>query len=110
MLPKSTFSPSLIKHLFLYYNRRFKLTLSFIYLLVNQLMYHVGIKIARIESTNKKYLEKLGSLIKREDFKEVLHEVAYNPKGKSSKILNNKLMRILSFIGKDLPFSAFERS
>ena len=111
MLPKSTFSASLMKHLYLYYDGRFESTQTFTHLLFNQYMRHIAIrKIAKAESSNKKYLENLGSLLKREDFKEALHYASSNPSEKSSIALNNKLMRILSFVGKDLPFSAFERS
>ena len=111
MLPKSSFPPSLIKHFYLYYDGRFEQTQCFTHLLFNQLIRHTAIrKIARAESSNKKYLEKLGNLMQREDFKNALLEASSNPEEKSSKVLNSKLMRILSFAGKDLPFSAFERS
>ena len=110
MLPKSTFSIALIKHLCSHHNGRFENTQVFTHLLFNQFMRHTAIrKIARTESSNKKYLEHLGNLLKRDDFKEALHYAASNPKEKSNIALNNKLMELLSFIAKDLPFSAFER-
>ena len=57
MLPKSTFPESLVKHLFLFYDGRFKSTQSLVHLLFNQLMRHTAIrKVARTESTNKKIL------------------------------------------------------
>ena len=111
MLPQSTFPVSLIKHLFLYYDGRFEQTQSFAHLLFNQLIRHTAIrKVARTESSNKKYLQNLGKLMKREDFKEALHFASSNPEDKISIALNNKLLKILSLIGKEIPFSAFERS
>ena len=111
MLPKSTFPPSLLKHFFSYYDRRFEQTQSFAHLFLNRLMRRAAIrKIARVESTNKKHLENLGSLMKREDFKKALHDASRNPHSKKSKLLNNELTRLLSFVAKELPFSTFERS
>ena len=71
-------------------------------------MRHTAIrKVGRTESINKKYLETLGDLLKREDFKQALEDASENLDDKDSKMLNSKLMRILSFIRKDLPFSPF---
>ena len=111
MLPQSTFPISLIKHLFLYYDGRFQKMQSFAHLLFNQLMQHTAIrKVARTESSNKKYLENLGKLMKREDFKDALYFASNNLDNEISIALNNKLLRILRLIGKDLPFSAFKQS
>ena len=74
-------------------------------------MQHTAIrKVARIESSNKKYLINLGKLMKREDFKDALYFTLNNPDNKISIVLNNKRLRILSLYGKDLLFSAFEQS
>ena len=111
MISQSVFPVSLIKDLFLYYDRRFEKTQSFTHLLFNELMQHTTIwKVARIESSNKKCLENLGKLMKREDFKDTLYFASNNSGNKISIVLNNKLLRILSLIEKDLPFSTFERS
>ena len=109
MLPKSLFPESLVKHLFLFYNGRFESTQSFAHLLFNQLMWHTAIrKVAWTESTNKKYLQTLGDLLKREDFKEALKYASKNPDAKDSKVLSNKLMWILNFIEKNAVFSFWE--
>ena len=49
-------------------------------------------------------------MLKCEDFKQALENASENPDDKDSKGLNSKLIRILSFIRKDLPFSPLERS
>ena len=48
--------------------------------------------------------------MRREDCKDASYFASNNPDNEIRITLNNKLLRILSLIGKDLPFSAFERS
>ena len=101
MLPKSSFSASLIRHLLLYYDGRFESNQHLIHFIFNQQMRHVAIRtIARSGSSNKKYLEKLGDLLKDEVFKKELADAVENPNEKSSIEMNHKVLRTMSFSGK----------
>ena len=111
MLPKLTFSVSLVKYLHLSYHRKFEKTQSFAHVLFNQSTRHTKIrKIARTGSSNKKYLKDFQNFLKREDFRKVLHYAVSKLKNKNGIALSSKLIRILSFARKDYLFSAFERS
>ena len=111
MLPKSTFSEKLIRHLMLYYDRRFEKNQQFINLLFNQKQRHEAVrKISTADTTNKKVLIKLSKLIESDNFKSVLNDMISNPNSKKSKTLNSKLVKILSVFGKTVPFSPIERA
>ena len=74
-------------------------------------MRHVAIrKIARTRTDNKKYLEKLRNFFKDKSFKEFIVETVTNPNNKEIIELNNRVLRIMSFVGKEMEFSPFERS
>ena len=83
----------------------------FINLLFNQMQRHAAVrKVARIETSNKKILHKIESLMKNENFKRELELAIKNPKDQRSKNLNAKIMRILGIFGNVFPFSSFERA
>ena len=67
-------------------------------------------KVVRAGSSQKKVLEKLLELLKNDEFKKALADAAENPEKKESIQLNSKILRLLSFAGKEMPFSVFERS
>ena len=111
MLPKSTLSFGLIRHLMLYYDGRFEKSQYFVHLLYNQQMRHSVIrKVARAGSSETKILKKIGKLLKDDEFKKALANAVEHPEKKESIELNNKILRILSFAGKEMAFSTFERS
>ena len=60
--------------------------------------------------SRSKILKKLGKLLKNVEFKKTLIDTIENPEKKESIDLNNKILRIMSFTGKEIAFSYFERS
>ena len=102
MLPKKKFSASLIRHLLLYYDRRFESNKHLNHFIFNQKMRYFVIKtITRSGSSNKKYLDKLGKFLKDEVFKKFLADAVENP---------NEKPNIMRFSRKQLSFSPFEGS
>ena len=68
-------------------------------------MKHVEIRtIDRSWSSNKKYLDKIRKLMKEEFKKKTLNDVVENPNEKLSIEMNHKVLRIMSFSGKELVF------
>ena len=74
-------------------------------------MRHVAIRrIAKCNASNSDYLRKLSLLLGNDEFIENLLLASRNPNDPRSEQINKKTLKLLSFAGKDVPFSPFERS
>ncbi|POM66525.1 Hypothetical protein PHPALM_17604 [Phytophthora palmivora] len=109
MLPQGSLPQDFVDHLMVYYDGRFEQSVTLIATMFNQLQRHSAIqKTARIGSLHGEALLKLTDLANNPLFRQQLEVAHAHPDSKLAKILNTKLLRILSIAGDTVPFSPFE--
>ena len=108
-LPKGEMTQAFVGHCFKYYDGRFEDSI-WISTMFNQKQRHACIrKSAKLGISKPEALEKFAKLANCKDFREKLIKARDNPILAESKALNTKICRILSMVGKAVPFSPFER-
>jgi hypothetical protein len=108
-LPKGEALKSFLEHCWKYYDGRFEDPM-WIATMFSQKQRHACIrKTARVASGNPRVLERLGRLANSKLFRDKLVNALANPGSKEAKKLNSSICRVLSLVGKAVPFSPFER-
>ncbi|KAG1711916.1 hypothetical protein DVH05_009157 [Phytophthora capsici] len=110
-LPSGSLPRDYVDHFMNYWDGRFEKSAQFTAMLFNQLQRHAAIqKAARAGLTHGKVLADFGKLINTVDFKRALESATRAPDSHAAVRLNAQLLRLLSLVGGNVPFSPFERA